>query len=272
MIATYHNHSSWSDGRPSFAEIYAFSEKAGVDALGLSDHFCVLPDGTSPDWSLQPGEIPEYLSDVNSFRGKGAIEISVGLEFDWFENHEKIVRPYIESIALDYRIGAVHHVEGEQFDVDISYWRARSEEERDDIYVKYWKLVEEMAASGFFDIAAHLDLPKKLGFYPSADLSRHINAALDAISASDMVVELNTAGFGRPCADSYPSSEILQKCRTRDIPITLSSDGHIPEHILFEFERGLARLHEAGFSSLARFRNGERFFEPLTDALKSNRR
>lgn len=271
MIATFHNHSNWSDGRTSFAEIHAFATNTKVDLLGLSDHFCVLPDGSSPDWSLQPGEVGAYLAEVESYHGKGAIEVRVGLEFDWFENHDKIVRPYVESIPLDYRIGAVHHVEGQQFDVDISYWRDRSEEGRNDIYVRYWRLIKEMAESRLFDIAAHLDLPKKLGFYPTADLSSDIDAALDAILASDMVVELNTAGFGKPCADGYPSLQLLQKCEKRGIPVTLSADGHIPEHILFEFDRGLARLHEAGFSSIARFRKRERFFEPLADALKSKR-
>jgi histidinol-phosphatase (PHP family) len=271
MLATYHNHSSWSDGRPTFTEIYAFAERAGIDVLGLSDHFCVLPDGTSPDWSVQPDEIETYLADVGSFRGKGAIEIRVGLEFDWFEDHEEIVRPYVERIPLDYRIGAVHHVEGQQFDVDLSYWRDRSAEERDEVYVKYWKLIAQMAETKLFDIAAHLDLPKKLGFYPVANMSPHIDVALDAIQASGTVVELNTAGFGKPCADGYPSLEILQRCQKRGIPVTLSSDGHIPEHILFEFERGLARLHEAGFTSIARFRNREKFFEPLADALKSRK-
>jgi histidinol-phosphatase (PHP family) len=271
VLATFHNHSSWSDGLPTFADIYAFADRSGVDLLGLSDHFCVLPDGTSPDWSLQPSEVGAYLADVESFRDKGVIEIRVGLEFDWFEDHDKIVRPYAERFPLDYRIGAVHHVEGRQFDVDISYWRDRSPEARDDIYVKYWRLIREMAESRIFDIAAHLDLPKKLGFYPASDLSRHIDDALDAILASDMVVELNTAGFGKPCADAYPSLQILQQCHRRGIPITLSSDGHIPEHILFEFERGLAHLHEAGFSKIARFRGRERFFEPLAEALKSSR-
>jgi histidinol-phosphatase (PHP family) len=248
--------------------MYAFAEKVGVDVLGLSDHFCVLPSGASPAWSLQPGKVDAYLADVVSFQGKGKIEVRVGLEFDWFENHDRMVRPYVERISLDYRIGAVHHVEGRQFDVDISYWADRFEEERDGVYVKYWELIREMAESRLFDVAAHIDLPKKLGYHPCSDLSLHIDAALDAIHESRMIVELNTAGFGKPCADGYPSLQILQKCEKRGIPVTLSSDGHIPEHILFEFERGLARLHEAGFTSIARFRSRERFFEPLVDAVK----
>ena len=53
------------------------------------------------------------------------------------------------------------------------------------------------------------------------------------------------------------------------IPVTLSSDGHIPGHILYGFEKGLARLQEAGFATVARFRERERWFEPLSDALKT---
>jgi histidinol-phosphatase (PHP family) len=272
MIATYHNHSTWSDGRSSVAEMYASAERRGVDVLGLSDHFCVLRDGTAPDWSVQPGEAGAYVAEVRSFRGKGAVEVVVGLEFDWFEDHAKIVRPYVEGIQLDYRIGAVHHVEGQQFDVDDAYWTDRTEEERDEVWVKYWRLIREMAESRLFDIAAHLDLPKKLGFPPTRDMSSPIDAALDAIAGVNMVVELNTAGFRKACADAYPSLHILQKCARRGIPVTLSSDGHVAEHVVFEFERGLARLSEAGFSSIARFRDRERFFEPLSDALTSERK
>ena len=268
MIATFHNHSKWSDGRPSFAEIYAYAESVGVEILGLSDHFCIYPDGSSPDWSLQPDRIEDYLCDVLSFRDKGNIEIQVGLEFDWFEAHREVIAPFVARIPLDYRIGAIHHVQGQQFDVDKTFWTSKSPEEQDEVYIRYWSLVREMAESALFDVAAHLDLPKKLGFYPNTDLSSLIDQVLDAIRASRMVVELNTAGFNKPCADGYPSLDILRRCCRREIPITLSSDGHIPEHLLFEFERGVANLHEAGFTSITRFRSGERWSEPLADALK----
>jgi histidinol-phosphatase (PHP family) len=269
MIATFHNHSKWSDGQPEFKDIYAHADKTGVDILGLSDHFCIYPDGTSADWALKPDQTSNYLNDVISFQSAGKIEVRVGLEFDWFENHHSVIAPYVESIPLDYRIGAVHHVESQQFDMDTSYWTSKSDEERDQVYLKYWALIREMAESSLFDIAAHLDLPKKLGFYPSAAVTPAIDDALDAIAEHHLVVELNTAGFGKVCADGYPSLEILKKCKQRDIPITLSSDGHVPEHILFEFDRGLERLHEAGFSSITRFRKRERWYEPLSEALKN---
>ena len=183
-----------------------------------------------------------------------------------------MILPHIEPLPLDYRIGSIHHVDLEPIDMDDSYWSSKSEAERDQAYLKYWGLVREMAESGLFDIAGHLDLPKKFGFYPTVAVAPAIDAALDAIAGHDLVVECNTAGYGKVCADSYPSLEILKKCRQRDIPVTLSSDGHIPVHILYEFEKGLARLQEAGFATVAPFRERERWFEPLSDALKTGLR
>lgn len=41
MIATFHNHSTWSDGQSSFSEIHAFAKSAGVEILGLSNRLHV---------------------------------------------------------------------------------------------------------------------------------------------------------------------------------------------------------------------------------------
>lgn len=272
MIASFHNHSNWSDGRAHFEAMYAHADSHGVDILGLSDHFCVFPDGTSPEWSIRPAEASSYVEHVLSFREKGDMEVRVGAEFDWFDGHAGVLRPVMDALALDYRIGSVHHVDLCQFDASAAFWSGKTQEERDDVFARYWVLIRTMAESGLFDLAAHLDLPKKFGFAPRADLSAAVDAALDAIAAGGIVVELNTAGFGRPCADAYPSLDILKRCRAREIAVTLSSDGHLPEHILFEFERGLAQLHRAGFASLTRFRGREKWSEPLDQGLASARR
>ena len=270
MIASFHNHSTWSDGQAPFGEFYAHAMKTGVEILGLSDHYCIYPDGTFDERMLRPEEVGDYLAELTSFRERGEIEIRMGLEIDWFKDHRSVILPHIARLPLDYRIGSVHHVDLEPIDLDASYWSSKSEEERDQVYLKYWRLIREMAESNLFDIAAHLDLPKKFGFYPTAAVAPAIDAALDAIAEHHLVVECNTAGYGKVCADSYPSLEILKKCRQRDIPVTLSSDGHIPVHTLYEFEKGLTRLQEAGFATIARFRERERWFEPLSDALKTD--
>ena len=54
--------------------------------------------------------------------------------------------------------------------------------------------MRSLAESGLFDIAAHLDLAKKFGFFATTDLTDVLEPALDAIAAADLVVEVNTAG------------------------------------------------------------------------------
>jgi histidinol-phosphatase (PHP family) len=271
MIASFHNHTRWSDGRTEVGAMYTYADRQGVDILGISDHFCIYPDGTSPSWSVQPARAPDYIAEVLSFRGRGKMDVRVGAEFDWFADHAAVLEPVVAGLDLDYRIGSVHHVDKMQFDSSPAFWREKTQDERDAVFVRYWSLVRGMAESTLFDIAAHLDLPKKFGFAPAVDMGPHINAALDAIKAAGMVVELNTAGFGRPCAEAYPSPPILAKCLSREIPVTLSSDGHLPAHILFEFERGLGCLRDAGFTSISRFRDREMWSESLGEALRSAR-
>jgi histidinol-phosphatase (PHP family) len=271
VIATYHNHSKWSDGTSGVGELYAHADLLGVDILGISDHLCIYPDGGTSRWSMDPSRTRDYVADVLAYRGKGRMEVRVGLEFDWFENHRATIAPIVEGLPLDYRIASVHHVERQRVEASAEFWSGKSPGERDAVFAKYWGLVREMAESNLFDIAAHLDLPKKHGFSPTSDLGGAVDAALDAIAASGMVVELNTSGYGKPCAEAYPSPAILRKCRLREIAVTLSSDGHRPENLLYEFERGLAALKDAGFASVARFRERERWFEPLDDALTGAR-
>ena len=267
MTATFHNHTTWSDGQASADAMYVSAAEAGVEVLGISDHFCICPDGSVPGFSLLPDELGDYLAEIRALQSKGGMEVVAGVEFDWFEQSRSVYAPYAESLPLDYRIGSVHFVGGQGFDIDASFWSSKTDEERDAVYAAYWRLVRGMAESRLFDLAGHLDLPKKFGFYPKADLRPLEDEALDAIRASGMAVELNTAGFRYPCADGYPSLSLLKRCRVREIPVTLSSDAHKPEHLLYEFPRGAALLHEVGYTTVARFRSREKWFEPLAQAV-----
>ena len=143
-------------------------------------------------------------------------------------------------------------------------WQGLSQHGRDEVYRKYWKLVKEMAESRLFDIAAHLDLPKKFGYYPASDMRHLIRDALVSISKNDLVVEYNTAGFGKPCADGYPSLAILKMCKDLDIRVALSSDAHHPAQLLFEFDRGVRLLKDIGYTEIARFENRRVFMESFS--------
>ena len=89
---------------------------------------------------------------------------------------------------------------------------------------------------------AHLDLPKKFALSPSYDQTDETEAALAAIAASGKVMEVNTAGWDKPCNDSYPNAKLIQRAKELGIPLVLSSDSHDICHIGRHFDRGAVAL------------------------------
>ena len=88
-----------------------------------------------------------------------------------------------------------------------------------------------MAESGLFDILGHPDLVKKFAHVPAGDLARYYEPAVDAIAAAGCVIELNTAGWHKPCADAYPAPGFLELACSAGVPLVISSDAHAPEEI-----------------------------------------
>ena len=267
MIASYHNHTNWSDGRASVAELVAAARTQGVQELGISDHFALHPHGDPLGWSIPAARLTDYVADVRGHAAATGMQIRVGLEVEWFPGQAELLRRTLADLPLDYRICGVHFVDLQPIDMDPGFWQPLTADQRDALYRRYWRLVREMAETGLFQIAAHLDLPKKFGIRPSGNLRDVIFPALDAIRQAGMVVELNTAGWRNLCREPYPAIEILRACRERDIPVTVSADAHLPEQLLHEFARAVVCLQEAGYAELARFGHDTIRYEPLAAAI-----
>lgn len=266
MFAAYHNHTTLSEGKTSVSERYDAAFGKGVRDLGISDHFCVFPDGSTRPWSMVSSKVDEYISEIRSYNRGPSAFAKIGLEIEWFTDHHSILPPLIEGLELDFRMGSLHHV-GEAF-FDDCFSPKRSEEDRLEMWRKYWTLKRKMAESGLFDMVTHIDMPKRLRFFPEKELEKEIDEALDAFAAYNVAVILYTASFSLPCRGAYASPSILEKCRELDISVTLSADGHEPAKIHYEFERGISVLKKAGFSEIARFRGREISFKPIEEALE----
>ncbi len=266
MRATYHNHTYFSDGADTPAEFLRQAALQQVDILGFADHYfkASAEATTAPQWAMQPENFETYFDVLGELKASSkAIEVRIGLEFDWLEGSGAWLAPVARDARLDYTIGSVHYVGGESIDTDTSYWSKRSQEERDASIVQYWKNLLEMVQSGLFDIVGHADLVKKFAIYPSIDVTPLIREVLDAVKAADMTLELNTSGWNKTCEECYPSEEILRAAYHREIPVTLSADAHKAAFLCTHFARGQELLARVGYTSIARFRNRERFFEPL---------
>ena len=62
MLTSYHNHTNWSDGAPTLAAQIEAARRAGLDELGISDHYVLYPGG---------GDAAQMKATYDAIRGTG---------------------------------------------------------------------------------------------------------------------------------------------------------------------------------------------------------
>ena len=272
MPADYHTHTPLC--RHAVGEPEAYVEAAvgaGLSAYGVADHAPVLP-GPFDDWRMDAEQLPAYFAWVERARSHaaGRIPVRLGLECDWLPDGEAGLETLRAAAAWDYWIGSVHYLRwtgGGQWDFDNPKWLGRwSEVEVDDVWGAYWKTYGEMAASGWFEICGHPDLVKKFGRIPRGDLDRFYEPAIDAVAAAGCAIELNTAGWHKPCSECYPAPRFLELACSAGIPLVISSDAHAPEEVGRDFAKAVEIARVAGYRETATFEQRRRSFEALGTA------
>ncbi len=211
-----------------------------------------------PDYRMSFEQMAEYRGWVMEAREKYAdkIDILFGYEVDYLPGHmdERIL-----NADVDYLIGSVHFIDEWGFD-NPAFIGHYEHEDIDRIWQKYFDLIEAMAKSGLFDIVGHIDLIKVFKYMPKRDILEIAMPALKAIKAADMVLEINVAGYRKPCAEPYPSPAILQAAFALEIPITFSSDAHNPEQVGLFRNEAEALARSVGYRECATFKNRKRGF------------
>jgi len=255
MTIDIHNHTSLCNHAEGSVD--DFVEKAvtcGIDVIGFSDH---APMDFDPGYRMSFDEMALYRQWVMDAKQKYAdkIEVLFGYEVDYLPGHmdERVLKA-----EVDFLIGSVHFINGWGFD-NPEFIGRYDHEDIDQVWQKYFDLIEEMAKSGLFDIVGHFDLIKVFKFMPKKEILELAMPALKAIKEADMVLEISVAGYRKPCAEPYPSPAILKAAYELGIPITFCSDAHNVEQVgLFRKEvEALAR--SAGYSECALYRNRKRF-------------
>ncbi|MDP2113869.1 MAG: histidinol-phosphatase HisJ family protein [Bacteroidota bacterium] len=252
-MVDYHMHSILSDGKDSYEEMVRVAISKGLDEIGFSDHVCIKP----VDWAISLIDIPvmtEQIMDLK-IKYKNQIKIRYGIEMDYFPGSEKELKELIESLPVDYVIGSVHFIGDWNFDTDQSLY---GKWPNDQVYGEYFELIQQAATSGLFDIIGHLDIIKKFRIYPESNQSKLFEDTIRIIKKHDLVVELNTGGIDRPCADYTPGPKLLEMCYRHNVPVTLSSDAHNANQIARHFESAINLLTQIGYQEIVGFKNRTR--------------
>lgn len=257
-VIDYHIHTILSDGYATHEEMIQAAIEKGLDEIGFSDHICLKP----VEWAMRMEDIPVMTSQIIDLKQKysGQIAVRYGIEVDYFPDMEDDIAELIKGIPLDYVIGSVHFIGNWNFDMDQSLYGKWT---NDVLYSKYFALVQQLAKSGLFDIVGHLDIIKKFRIYPETNQEALFEETLDIIKHNNLVVELNTGGFDRPCQEFTPSPKLLEMCFRHQIPVTLSSDAHRTSQIARYYDLAFSLLKHTGYSEIAAFQNRVRRFVRL---------
>jgi histidinol-phosphatase (PHP family) len=252
-MVDYHTHSVLSDGKDSYEEMVRVAIARGLDEIGFSDHVCLKP----VDWAINMVDIPVMTQQILNLKlkFKDDIKIRYGIEMDYFPGYEVELKEIIESIPLDFVIGSVHFIEDWNFDTDQSLY---GKWPNDQLYENYFDLIQKATESGIFDIIGHLDIIKKFRIYPESNQDKLFEDTIKLIKRHNLVVELNTGGVDRPCAEFTPGPKLLEMCYRHSVPVTLSSDAHKASQIARHFESAVEVLTQIGYSEIVGFQNRSR--------------
>lgn len=264
MPADYHSHTPLchhAKGTPE--EFVAAALAAGLTEFGISDH-APLAQEPFDDWRMSRAELEDYFTLVERAKifAAGKIPVRAGLECDWLPGCESWVEALRSKYEWDYLIGSVHYLG--DWDFDNPKWLGRwAETDVEEVWTRYWQAYACMADSGLFDILAHPDLVKKFSYRPSGDLDRFYEPAVDAIAAAGAVIELNTAGLHKICAEAYPAPRFLELACSAGISLVISSDAHAPAEVGRDFTTAISLAKAAGFRETVLFEKRARILENL---------
>jgi len=242
------------------------AEERGIEELGVSEHIhrfhASLDVWDHPFWRAQAADdLEDYVEFVRE-----ETDLRLGIEADFIVGREDKMANLLDRHEWDYVIGSVHFLQDRAVDMQGAYdvWGRGERPER--IWKRYFETLAEAARSGLYDVIAHPDLVKLWGAshpMPEGDPRRYYEPAVEAFAEAGVAMEVSTAGLRKPVGEIYPARAFLEMAVEAGVPIALSSDAHLPEHIGFAYDQALELLSEVGISEICVFERRERRMEDV---------
>lgn len=239
MLANYHTHTTFCDGKNTPEEIVLSAIDCGFSAIGFSGH------GYTPfDLRYCMQDTKEYLSAIEALKTKykGKIQIYAGVEEDAFYPANRA--------AFDYILGSSHYfcVEGTYYPIDSDYdcFKKCLEVFHGDVIAlakSYYQSFCDYISKRKPDIVGHFDLITKFDemdeprFLCNSNYLKIAETYLTQALKNDVIFEVNTGAISR-CfrRDPYPHSNLLYLLKKHGGKLILSSDSHSKETLDFHFE------------------------------------
>ena len=263
MIDLHTHHRRCGHAHGDLVDYVRAAVDLGLDTLGLSDHAPLLlgtADEPRPGMHMPRSAFSPYLDEAVALRRREhRVEVLVGVEADYVAGTEGAYATLLADPRLDYVLGSVHYFDG--FHVyDPVRWRGRVDV--DAVHLRYHEHVRAAAATGLFDVMAHIDAIKGLGHRASRAIDDAWAETVRVLADTGVAVEINTSGY-RKCGEPFPSWAVVERLHAAGVPLTYGSDAHQPGEVHHAWASVRAGLDAIGVTQLAVVRGRRRSMMPL---------
>ena len=260
MLANFHTHTTFCDGKNTPEEIVLYSIENGLDAIGFSGH------GFTPyDLRYCMKDTFGYIKEIKRLKEKykDKIQIYLGVEEDAFAP--------LNRTDFEYIIGSCHyfHLDGKYYPIDSNY----------DYFKKCLEVFEydiEKLANTYYeafcsyikrrkpDIVGHYDVITK---FDKIDVERFLNnneylkiadKYMNEAVKNDVIFEVNTGAISRGFRKKpYPHENLMHILKKNNAKLILASDSHSVETLVFGFDAARKMLKDIGFQYVYTLFEGE---------------
>ena len=262
MRADVHMHCGFSNDSETRPEDMVESAIAkGLSVICFTDHY----DKDNLDWG------DEAIFDVESYFQKmielqeeyrDQIDIRIGAEIGMQPYLAEYYQDFMAQHPFDFVIGSVHSVL--EHDVALDFFQKHSDPEGYKIYFE--EMLQDVQKIKSYDVLGHLDYIVRYSNQGSKafDLNDYmdiIEEILKQVIAHGKGIEMNMSGLKYGLGAPHPQPEIIKRYRELGGEIiTVGADGHIPEHIAYDYHLADDILKSCGFKYYTEFKGRKPLF------------
>ena len=262
MRADVHMHCGFSNDSETRPEDMVESAIAkGLSVICFTDHY----DKDNLDWG------DEAIFDVESYFQKmielqeeyrDQIDIRIGAEIGMQPYLAEYYQNFMAQHPFDFVIGSVHSVL--EHDVALEFFQKHSDPEGYKIYFE--EMLQDVQKIKSYDVLGHLDYIVRYSNQGSKgfDLNDYmdiIEEILKQVIAHGKGIEMNMSGLKYGLGAPHPQPEIIKRYRELGGEIiTVGADGHIPEHIAYDYHLADDILKSCGFKYYTEFKGRKPVF------------
>lgn len=262
MRADVHMHCGFSNDSETRPEDMVESAIAkGLSVICFTDHY----DKDNLDWGDEAiFDVESYFQKMIELREeyRDQIDIRIGAEIGMQPYLAEYYQDFMAQHPFDFVIGSVHSVL--EHDVALDFFQKHSDPEGYKIYFE--EMLQDVQKIKSYDVLGHLDYIVRYSNQGSKgfDLNDYmdiIEEILKQVIAHGKGIEMNMSGLKYGLGAPHPQPEIIKRYRELGGEIiTVGADGHIPEHIAYDYHLADDILKSCGFKYYTEFKGRKPFF------------